>query len=312
MHVCRGEKTANYNLMNTRNISFPSNRVSDIRATFRRELADLYPEGEIAAFVGWLMEAYMGWDTTQMLLHNGDTINQSDLLRFHHALADLKRCRPIQHIVGYTDFCGCRIKVSPDVLIPRPETAELVACVVEEARQMDKHAPLRIVDLCTGSGCIAIAVAREMPDAEVMAVDVSEAALEVAKVNAADNGVEVRFVQADILGASAVDAVGGEPLDIIVSNPPYIMHSEQDAMRRNVLDYEPHMALFVDDADPLLFYRAIADIADRRLARHGIVAVEINEMLGDETVQLFADRGYRCELYQDINGKDRIVVCRRG
>lgn len=170
---------------------------------------------------------------------------------------------------------------------------------------------MRIVDLCTGSGCIAIAVARQLEGASVVAVDVSQEALSVACGNARDNAVDIRFAQADILKESALDGLDEEPWDIIVSNPPYIMHSEQKEMRRNVTDYEPHLALFVDDDDPLLFYRAIARYAERHLATDGVVMMEINEKLGSETMSVFAHSGYRCELLQDINGKDRILICRK-
>ncbi|MBQ7279526.1 MAG: peptide chain release factor N(5)-glutamine methyltransferase [Bacteroidales bacterium] len=292
---------------------FPSNRVFDIRATIRRELAPFYPDGEIEMMTRMLMKAFLGWDTVQMLLHNSDSINQSDLLLFHHAVKDLQNYRPIQHIIGHTDFCGCRISVSPAVLIPRPETEGLVADVVRIARSIcrQRAAQPRIIDLCTGSGCIAVAVAKLVPTAEVMAVDVSDDALAVARSNIAANGVAAVAAKADILKADTLDSLTAEPYDIIVSNPPYIMQSEAIEMRRNVTDYEPHLALFVDDAAPLLFYYAIAEQANRHLASDGVIAMEINEKLGGETMSLFADKGYRCALHQDIHGKDRILICHK-
>ena len=291
--------------MNTRNLRFRSNRVGDILSLFHEELDVQYGRGEVSAFCEMLFGAFLGWDRVRLLLGREATIDQSDLLRFHWALEDLHRCRPIQHIIGYADFCGCRIRVNPDVLIPRPETAEMVQWLTTHLPLSTVQCPL--LDLCTGSGCIAIALKKAFPDAEVMAVDVSEAALKVARNNAELNGVGIHFFQADILNhpLSAVH------YQLIVSNPPYVMEREREQMQRNVLEYDPALALFVPDDDPLLFYRAIAAIAQRHLAKEGLLAVEINEKLAAETCALFADYGFRSTVHTDFRGKPRWVEARR-
>ena len=175
--------------MNTRNLRFRSNRVRDIVSLFHEELDGMYGSGEVGVFLDMLFEAFLGWDKVRLLTSREQTIDQSDLLRFHWALENLKQYRPIQHIIGYTDFCGCRITVSPDVLIPRPETEEIVEWILHN---FTFHlSPFTILDLCTGSGCIAIALKKAFPASDVTAVDVSSKALEIARQNATNNGVEV-------------------------------------------------------------------------------------------------------------------------
>lgn len=291
-----------------------SNRVCDIRRYCHAELAGLYGTGETESMVRMLFEAFLGWDTTHLLLHNGDTINQSDLLRFHWAVEDLKSFRPIQHIIGYTDFCGCRITISPDVLIPRPETEQLVdlaAANVRKGKQESTPSALNIIDLCTGSGCIAIALSKSFPDAEIWAVDVSEKALAIAQENARQNHAEVHFAKADVLDETALRPLYGNHFDLIISNPPYVMERERAEMSHNVLDYEPSMALFVPNEDPLRFYRAIADFALQTLAPDGCLLMEINEKLGHETALLMKQKGFQCEVQQDFRNKERMIICRR-
>ena len=295
--------------MNTTEIVFSSNKVRDIEKKFLEELRSCYPETETRMFVRMLFEEFLGWNLTQMLLHREDTVNQSDLLRFHWALKELQRFRPIQHIIGHTDFCGCRIDVDGSTLIPRPETVEMVERVIEI---LAGHPLRRILDLCTGSGCIAIALAKQWPEAEVMALEYSAAALEKARHNAAINGVDIIFVEADVLGSELERVLGDRKFDLIISNPPYIMRSERSVMSRNVLDYEPHGALFVPDETPLLFYQAIAAIAKEHLMETGLLALEINEALGKETLGLLRESGFRGELTEnlqkDFRGKDRFIV----
>ncbi len=292
---------------NTTNMHIPSNRVRDIERYLRTELDGLYPAGELRMFTQMLFEAFLGWDTAQLLLHRDDTVNQSDLLKFHWAVEDLKRFRPIQHIIGHTDFCNCRISVSPDVLIPRPETEEIVMTAAERLRGIGADAPYHhILDLCTGSGCIAIALAKQFPKAKVYAVDISPEALALARKNAEANQVAVDFVQADLLQEEP--ALPCPAFDLIVSNPPYIQDKERRDMERNVLDYEPGIALFVPDDDPLRFYRAIGQYASRHLAPSGLLILEINEHLGPETCQLLQTFGFDTQLLQDFRGKDRSII----
>jgi release factor glutamine methyltransferase len=288
--------------MNTRNLRFKSNRVRDILSLFHEELDGMYGSGEVGVFLDMLFEAFLGWDRVRLLTSREQTVDQSDLLRFHWALEDLKRHRPIQHIIGHVDFCGCRIAVSPDVLIPRPETEEMVQWIISTL--IIHHSSFNILDLCTGSGCIAIALKKAFPVADVTAVDISPKALEMARQNAKNNGVEVRFVEGDVL--NGVDGLSGY-YGLIVSNPPYVMESERAQMQPNVLDYDPALALFVPDDDPLRFYRAIATIAKNHLAEDGQVVVEINEALAEETCAVFKAQGFSPKVHEDFRGKARWI-----
>ena len=209
---------------------------------------------------------------------------------------------PIQYVLGVCDFYGRRFHVDRSVLIPRPETELLVKEAVVWALGKDK--PLRMLDMCTGSGCIAWSLQKEVPDAEVVGVDISEDALKVAAGQFPDAGPE--FVLADVLG-EAPD-FGGRSFDLIVSNPPYIMEKEKALMRPNVLEWEPEIALFVPDEDPLLFYRAVADWAGKLLSPGGLGIVEINESLGDSTAQVFASKGFsEIRQVKDYFGKSRFI-----
>ena len=292
---------------NTTHMHIPSNRVRDIERYIRTELDELYPEGELRMFTQMLFEAYLGWSTAQLLLHRDDTINQSDLLKFHWAVEDLKQYRPIQHIIGYTDFCDCRIAVSPDVLIPRPETEEIVLRATELLNDSGANVQEgNFLDLCTGSGCIAIALAKQFPKAKVYAVDISTKALDLAQKNAERNHVAVEFVQSDILQETI--ALPCPTFDLIISNPPYIQEKERCNMERNVLEYEPSLALFVPDKDPLKFYRAIGLYALQHLTCKGLLILEINEHLGSATCQLLQSIGFVTQLLQDFRGKDRSIT----
>lgn len=283
----------------------------DILALYHEELDPLYGPGEVRTFGEMLFEAFLGWDRVRLLTSRDHTVNQSDLLRLHWALEDLRRHRPIQHIIGHADFRGCRIAVTPDVLIPRPETEEIVNWIATAF-----HVPHpRILDLCTGSGCIAIALKKAFPGADVTAVDLSPAALAVARQNAKDNGTEINFVQSDILATPKEEDKEKNnsnfqfsTFNLIVSNPPYVRQSERAAMRRNVLDYEPEMALFVPDDDPLRFYRAIGALAARSLVPGGLLALEINQALAKETGALLQQQGFTTDLHTDFRGNARFIT----
>lgn len=219
-------------------------------------------------------------------------------------LQRLCQAEPIQYVLGVTEFCGHRFAVGPGVLIPRPETELLVAEGVRALREMDLEGVPQVLDLCTGSGCIAWSVALEIRDAQVIGVDLSEAALGYARNQFAGNAPV--FMQADVLDTEQEFPYG--PFDLIVSNPPYVMERERVLMRRNVLDYEPAEALFVPDGDPLLFYRAIARWAQRFLRPGGVGLVEINEALGDETAGVFRGAGFKnVQIRRDFYGKARFI-----
>ena len=211
---------------------------------------------------------------------------------------------PIQYIIGKAYFYDREFDVTPDVLIPRPETELLVREAVNWARRSGRRS-LRILDLCTGSGCIAWSMALELPDSEVTAVDISDGALAVASGQKFECDVPPKFIKADVL-AGPVEGLG--TFDMILSNPPYVMDSEKALMRKNVLEHEPWLALFVSDDDPLIFYRAVAEWAKLLLKQEGLCLVEINESLGRQTAKVFEDTGFRdVEVLQDLNSRDRFI-----
>ncbi len=213
----------------------------------------------------------------------------------------LNRQEPIQHVIGTTIFCGLEFEVSPDVLIPRPETEDLVRLIMHDFS--DRDDAVRVVDIGTGSGCLAVTLARFLPQADVTAWDVSDEALAMAQRNADNLSANVTFEHQDILNIPSDEP---RKFDCVVSNPPYVTRSEAAAMDKNVLDYEPGLALFVEDNDPLIFYKAVADFSAKHLAENGACYVEINERFGEATQSVFAERGFsRIQVYKDIHGKDR-------
>ncbi len=214
----------------------------------------------------------------------------------------LSEGEPVQYVLGFAEFYGLRFNVSPAVLVPRPETEQLVKEVVCHCLELGCRA--RVLDLCTGSGCIAWTVAEEVPDAEVIGVDISDDALSVARGQSF--GGDVRFLKADVLQCG--DGFEEGLFDVIVSNPPYVMDREKALMRKNVLDYEPHLALFVPDDDPLVFYRALSGWMRRFLKPGGAGFVELNESLGPQTARIFRDSGYKnTSIIKDFFGKDRFL-----
>lgn len=279
----------------------PSNKVCDIERFAYKELEDIYNRNEIRTLLQMMFEHFLGWSVAHLLVSKNATINQSDLLKLNFAIKDLRAGKPIQYIIGSTEFCNLTLSVSPHTLIPRPETAELVYLIADKEKERQ---PQYILDLCTGSGCIAIALAKAFPAAKVFASDISAEAMAVAKKNAECNKAEVSFVIADILRE---ENPAGESYDIIVSNPPYVREMEKVMMNRNVLDYEPHIALFVPDGDPLMFYRHIAEFASKHLRTGGKLYLEINEALGNETAALLEKQGYRPIIHKDSFGKDRMI-----
>lgn len=279
----------------------PSNKVCDIERFAYRELEGIYNRNEIRTLLQMMFEHFLGWSVAHLLISKNATINQSDLLKLNFAIKDLRAGKPIQYIIGSTEFCNLTLSVSPHTLIPRPETAELVYLIADKEKERQ---PQYILDLCTGSGCIAIALSKAFPAAKVFASDISAEAMAVAKKNAECNKAEVSFVIADILRE---ENPAGESYDIIVSNPPYVREMEKVMMNRNVLDYEPHIALFVPDGDPLMFYRHIAEFASKHLRTGGKLYLEINEALGNETAALLEKQGYRPIIHKDSFGKDRMI-----
>ncbi len=269
-----------------------------IVADIEQRLEDIYPQAERHDIALWAAEELTGLSRTELLCGCKDTTIIPNL---EIIIGRLRRKEPIQYIFGHTEWRGLDLLVTPDTLIPRPETAELVGLVAGDMRPHAEE-PLRVLDIGTGSGCIAIALAGEFPRWQVEALDLSEGALRMAEENARRCGVEVAFRQADILREDIGD------YDIIVSNPPYICVRERAAMDANVLDYEPARALFVPDYDPLLFYRRIATL--RRGQR---LYFEVNELYAHEVAKILQAIGYQCiRIIKDIYGKERMVSAERG
>jgi release factor glutamine methyltransferase len=279
-----------------------SNKIKDVVRFFREQLQGVYDAEEIESFIGLCFEDYLGLKRVDIVINGERTMSESDLLKFNFAIKDLKKEKPIQQILGKADFYGLKFYVNEHVLIPRPETEELVDLIIKE----NKDSNPVIMDIGTGSGCIPISLKKNIPNAVVSTMDVSEKAIEVARKNAELNQVEINFVVDDILKASK--EIISKSIDIIVSNPPYIHISEKEEMRKNVLEHEPHIALFVYDADPLLFYKKIADVALSVLKPDGKIYFEINENFGAECKQMLENKGFKnVLLLKDLSNKNRIL-----
>lgn len=263
-------------------------------------IAASYAEAEASALARWILEEEFGFSTLELYAGKDTDFPMEKRNRLNGILVRLARFEPIQYIIGKTEFCGLTLKVSSDVLIPRPETAELVDWIVSDCPQSG----LRVLDIGTGSGCIAITLAERMVEAEVSAWDISERALAVARENALHNNVRIAFSCMDVFN----EPTGTSVFDIIVSNPPYITESERAEMERNVLDYEPETALFVPDTDPLRFYRRIAHIGNQMLKPGGKLFFEINRAYGSETAAMLKYGGYsQVEVRSDSYGNARMI-----
>lgn len=279
------------------------NNLQAVIAYFKSQLTDFYVDTEILAMQTIVLEHYFGMDRASITLNPSQLFSESDLLKIINTVKRLKQKEPLAYILGEWEFYGLTFKVDENTLIPRLETEELVALIVNENKAVKS-----IIDIGTGSGCIALSLKAELPTATVFAWDVSEMALEKVKENAALNQLEITTEYVDIL--SSKSNVLQQKVDVIVSNPPYIPMQEKQLMNDNVLNYEPHLALFIADNEPLLFYDAISDFAKISLKIGGKLYFEINENYGVETQQLLIKKGFNnVEIVKDMNGKDRIVKC---
>ena len=262
-------------------------------------LTGCYSSGEVSALTRIIAVELLGISQIAFYLKDDITLTTEQQTQLDNAIERLKKQEPIQYILGYCDFCGLRFKVTPATLIPRPETSELVEWIASEAIGKES-----ILDIGTGSGCIAVSLANKIPQSDVTAWDISPDALAVAAENSKANGQAVTFEQVDILAYQPT----GEQFDIIVSNPPYIKENEKEAMHANVLDWEPHTALFVPDSDPLLFYRTIAEKGLTLLKPGGTLYFEINRAHGKETIDMLLSLGYTdIELRKDFAENDRMI-----
>ncbi|WP_396175375.1 peptide chain release factor N(5)-glutamine methyltransferase [Flavobacterium sp.] len=316
------------------------------KTKFFQELSSLYDEKEIESFFYLILENFHQIKRIDLALNPQMRMNDKQLLHWESILSDLKKQKPIQYILGETEFYGLPFLVNENTLIPRPETEELVELIIKQNSKSEippepkvngakLNSKLKILDIGTGSGSIAIALKKDLPNSEVFAIDISEEALETAKKNAQINQVEIHFIQADILKINNLEQLPSSnsqlptsnsqlptsnfqlptsnsqlptTFDIIVSNPPYVRILEKQEINPNVLEYEPHLALFVEDEDALLFYRKIAQLALKSLTPNGKLYFEINQYLGIETLELIKSFGFKnVVLHKDIYGNDRMI-----
>ena len=285
------------------------------KSHFFDALKNSQDEQEIESFFFILTEYLHNLKRVDVALNPNFELSEAEVAKWNAILAQLKQEKPIQYITGSTWFYGLKFEVNENTLIPRPETEELIEWIIESWKS-ENQKRINILDIGTGTGCIPITLKTNLPQANVSAIDVSEMALEVAKRNAELNKVEVNFIQANILEVEDVSKIQTSisqlptNFDIIVSNPPYVRNLEKQEIKKNVLDYEPHLALFVEDTDALLFYRKIAQLAIKNLSPNGLLFFEINQYLGKETVELLENLGFKnIELKKDIYGNDRMVKC---
>jgi release factor glutamine methyltransferase len=284
--------------------------IKSLKTHFFTELQTIQEDAEIESFFFILTEFLYNLKRIDVSLHPDFEVSESDFEKWNTIISELKTEKPIQYITGEAWFYGLRFEVNENTLIPRPETEELVEWIVDGLKIIVKGQ--RVLDIGTGSGCIPIALKKEIPSAQVSAIDISEKALEMARKNALNNQVEVNFIQQDILQSSNLQISKSSNLlfDVIVSNPPYVRNLEKHEIKKNVLDYEPHLALFVDDSDALLFYRKIAQLALKSLTPNGKLFFEINQYLAKETVELLEQLGFKnIELRKDFMGNDRMICC---
>jgi release factor glutamine methyltransferase len=278
--------------------------VNDVYFKFKENLTTLYSVAEADAITSLVLTELTGYSKAYLKAFIDTEITFDQNEKLEALLTDLQTGRPVQYILGYTDFYGLRFLVNESVLIPRPETEELVEWIL---LTVNKDGSNNLLDIGTGSGCIPITLKTQMPEIDFFAVDISRDALNTAKRNAELNNVDITFVEADALDLK-VPLIAGQTFTVIVSNPPYVTMTDKKQMHRNVVEHEPHTALFVPDNDPLLFYDAIARFSADHLVRGGYLFFEINESYGKETVAMLADTGFEnIVLRQDMSGKDRMI-----
>ena len=292
------------------------------KSHFFDALKNSQDEQEIESFFFILTEYLHNLKRVDVALNPNFELSEADIVKWNAILALLQQEKPIQHITGEAWFYGLQFEVNENTLIPRPETEELVEWIIESWKlevgswKSENQKRINVLDIGTGTGCIPITLKTNLPQANVSAIDVSEMALEVAKRNAELKKVEGNFIQANILEVEDVSKIQTSisqlptNFDIIVSNPPYVRNLEKQEIKKNVLDYEPHLALFVEDTDALLFYRKIAQLSIKNLSPNGLLFFEINQYLGKETVELLENLGFKnIELKKDMFGNDRMIRC---
>ena len=278
--------------------------LKQFRIHFFESLKGIHDENEVESFFFILTEYLHNLKRIDLALNPSFEISEAEVQKWESIISELKTEKPIQYIIGETWFYDSKFYVNEHTLIPRPETEELVDWIFATEKKNDKKEKLTILDIGTGTGCIPISLKKNIPQAEVSAIDVSEEALKVAQKNALENKVAINFILQNILEIEDLK----QQFDIIVSNPPYVRNMEKQEIKKNVLAFEPHLALFVEDNDALLFYRKIAQLALKSLTPNGLLFFEINQYLGKETVELLENLGFKnIELKKDIYGNDRMI-----
>jgi release factor glutamine methyltransferase len=285
-----------------------SNKVGHMVDFYRSELRALYDDGELAALISAVFEFYLGYKKNEVYLRFEDKLNQSELLEIYDGCLSLKAGKPLQYVLGEAWFYGNRFYVDSRVLIPRPETEELVELILRNHHQCNT-----VLDIGTGSACIPIAIKKHLAECEVYACDVSSAALEVARLNVNLNQVAIKLFEADVLDEEVFASVLIPGFEVIVSNPPYITTSEKADMHQNVLDHEPHLALFASHVDDIIFYRAIIDLCKTKLIAGGSLYFELNPITSEKVQEyaLNSNLFNEVELLKDLSGKIRFLRAKR-
>ena len=295
--------------------------VKNVFDAYREDLKSVYDPNEAESITLLALGEVTGFSKAKIKAFPEEQVGAAQAQKLAGVLTRLKTGEPIQYIIGHTEFYGLPFKVNPSVLIPRPETEELVEWAIASVSSLQfavgseqlavgrgRLAVGSILDIGTGSGCIAISLKKNLPDFKVSAIDISETALDTAQQNATLNEVEIDFVHGDILSSQKTFTSHLSPFTLIISNPPYVTQRDKTQMHKNVTDFEPHTALFVPEDDPLIFYKAIADFAKKQLAPGGLLFFEINESYGEKIVELLADHSFiGIELRKDMSGRDRMV-----
>ena len=280
------------------------NTVSAIKSYMLERLSDFYSEREINYFFKKSVCQRLNLSDTEFLLASGNRLSESDLLFFRSVVKRLQDKEPFQYIIGNTWFYDLQFKCDKRALIPRPETEELVDLIIKENQNKSN---LNLLDLCSGTGCIAISLAKNLKESKVIGVEFSQDAIDLSKKNALLNHVAVSFLNGNVLENLPVE-IEDKSLDIIVSNPPYIPFKDKEKMEKNILDFEPHMALFVSDENPLVFYKSIAKHATYKLKNKGLLYFEIHEDYGSETKKMLEEIGFEnIMILQDLQGKNRMI-----
>jgi release factor glutamine methyltransferase len=287
-----------------------SNKLSDLYEFYKTELFSIYDNDELYAIFELVCEHYLGYSKTDTRLKFEENLNQSDVLKIYDTAKALKTGMPIQYVFGEADFYNLKFKVNNSTLIPRPETEELVDLIIKQSLVINHQSPLTILDIGTGSGCIPIALKKNIPNSKVTGIDISEQALEIAKQNATKNKVDVEFIVQDVLSNFLIF---NSTFSIIVSNPPYVLNSEAKLMDAKVLEHEPHLALFVEDTDPIIFYKRIIDLFTKHLEEKGYLFFELNPMYANDVKKYANDSKIFnfTEIVKDMSGKERFLKAQK-